>query len=81
MKTTINIADNIAKRARRLADEEHLTLRALVEEGLRLVIERHGGRRPPRVKPVTFKGKGLTPAFRDAGWGRIRDAAYEGRGS
>jgi len=33
------------------------------------------------VKPVTFRGRGLAPEFRGARWARIRDAAYEGRGS
>lgn len=33
------------------------------------------------VTPVTFRGDGLSPAFRDAIWQRIRDAAYEGHGT
>ena len=34
-----------------------------------------------RLRKASFKGKGLQPELRDAGWERIRDAAYEGRGS
>ncbi len=81
MKTTIDIASNILERSRELARREGTTLRSMVEEGLELVLERRQARRRTPVKPVTFRGKGLTPQFRNAGWDRIRNAAYEGRGS
>lgn len=81
VKTTVNISDNIAARAKQLAKENCLTLRALVEEWLRLVLEKHAKRQRARLKPVTFKGNGLTPAFRSAGWSKLRDAVYEGRGT
>ena len=81
MKTTIDIADNILTRSRELARREHRALRELVEEGLRLVTtDREKDRRSP-VRPVTFKGKGLSPRFAHASWDRIREAAYEGRGA
>lgn len=58
-----------------------MTLRELVEEGLELVLAGREGRRRAPIAPVTFRGRGLTPQYRNVGWARIRDAAYEGRGS
>ena len=81
MKTTIDIASNILKRSKDLARTEDATLRSLVEEGLELVLAERHERRRARVRPVTFRGRGLTPRFRRASWARIRDAAYEERGS
>jgi hypothetical protein len=81
MKTTIDIASNILKRSKELARRENLTLRELVEEGLECVLAERGRRRKTKVKPVTFRGRGLTPEYRNASWSRLRDAAYEGRGS
>lgn len=42
MKTTIDIADPLFDRARRLARERGTTLRALVEDGLRRVLDEPG---------------------------------------
>jgi hypothetical protein len=81
MRTTIDIASNILLRSKQLARRNHTTLRELVHEGLELVLERRGAPRRTVVKPVTFRGQGLAPQFRDARWSRLRDAAYEGRGS
>jgi hypothetical protein len=39
MKTTIEIADDLLARAQRLAQQEKTTLRALTEQGLRLVLK------------------------------------------
>ncbi len=68
-------------RSKEVAQKEHLTFKALVEEGLRLAIEKHARKTDADITPVTFRGEGLNPAFRDASWKGIRDAAYEGRGS
>jgi hypothetical protein len=81
MKTTIDIASNTLKRSKELARQENVTLRELVEQGLELVLkEREKSQRVP-IKPITFRGRGLAPQFRRASWSRIRDAAYEGRGT
>jgi len=80
MKTTIEISDNLLRRAKEQAKKEKLTLRELMEEGLEMVLSARSRRKPYRVKPVVFKGKGLSPEFQHTSWSRIRDAAYEGRG-
>jgi len=80
MKTTLDISDNLLRRAKKLAREESLTLRTLVEEGLEMVLRSREQRKPYKVKPVVLRGKGLSPEFRQASWADIRKAAYEGRG-
>ncbi len=81
MKTTIEIADPVLKEARNVAAREGTTLRALVEQGLRQVLsERKRPKKPYKFQMVTFKGDGLQPEFENAGWDKIRDAIYEGRG-
>jgi hypothetical protein len=83
MKTTIDIADPLFERARDLAEREGTTLRALVEEGLRRVLDRKGARQPFKLRDARYRGpcQGLTPEFAAGGWERIRAAVYEGRGA
>jgi hypothetical protein len=80
MKTTIDLPDDLLERSRKVARREGATLRALIEEGLRLALRARERRpaAPLRVKP--FQGDGLTPEFREAGWERIRDEIYGDRG-
>lgn len=81
MKTTIDIADALLEQARRLAARQGTTVKALVELGLRRVIadrQRDGGF---QVRRVTFRGDGLQPGLDDSDWGRLRELAYEGRGT
>ena len=81
MKTTVEISDPLLAAAKKLAREERTTVRALLEAGLRHVLdERERRQRPFRLRRATFKGKGLHPDVRDGSWERIRDRIYEGRG-
>jgi hypothetical protein len=82
MKTTIEIADDLFERAQVLARREKTTFRAITEQGLRLVLQESRAR-PARWtwKPLVVRGRGLTEAFKDAGWVKIRDESYRGRGA
>lgn len=80
MKTTVEISDALLERARELLATEKTTLRALVEEGLRRVIEEHAERKPFKLRRASFGGRGLQPEVREADWATIRSLAYEGRG-
>jgi hypothetical protein len=82
MKTTIDIADPLLGRAKRLAAARGVTLKAVVEEALRdaLDVERPP-RRPFRLRTHTFRGKGLQPGLAWGDWAAIRALAYEGRGA
>ena len=81
MKTTLDISDSLLHQAKKLAARERTTLRALVEKGLRQVLAEKQRRGAFRLRKASFKGRGLRPELADAGWDRIRDLAYEGRGS
>lgn len=81
MKTTIQIPDSLFNEARKLANEEQTTLKALMEEGLRKIIAEHRQRGSFKLRSATFKGSGLQANIEGASWERIRDISYEGRGS
>lgn len=80
MKTTIEIATPVLEAAKRLAREEGVTLRVLVEEGLRGVVAARGSRKRFRLKDAGFKGKGVQPGVEEGRWAEVRDLIYEGRG-
>ena len=81
MKTTIDIADSLLDAAKATAERERTTLRALVEEGLRTVLEqRRTQRRRFRLRDASFKGKGLQPGVDLGDWDRLSELVYEGRG-
>jgi hypothetical protein len=81
MKTTIQISDALFEEAKNLANQEHTSLRKLVEEGLRKVISEKKRKGQFRLRKATFAGKGLQPEYADASWEKIRDEAYKGRGA
>lgn len=81
MKTTVDIADALLEAARKAADREGITLRALIERSLRDALKARRTAAPFRLKLVTFQGDGLHPQAADAGWEHLRAAIYEGRGA
>jgi hypothetical protein len=80
MKTIIEIATSLLTAATRLAAKRGTTLRDVVEDGLRRVPEEDARSEDFRLRDRSFKGRGLQPEFRDAGWEKIRGMVYEGRG-
>ncbi len=81
MKTTIEISDPLLLRAKKVASSENTTLKALVEDGLRKVLEdKETQKKPFCLKQVTFGGTGLQPQAQGAGWEKIRELAYQGHG-
>jgi hypothetical protein len=81
MKTTVEISDELLDRARRTAVREKTTVRQLIEEGLRRVLAERGRREAFRLRDASFRGDGLHPEAAAAGWDRIREATYDGRGA
>lgn len=77
MKTTVEIADDLLAAAQRVADSRGVTVQALVEEGLRQVVE--AARERPRfhLRDASFGGSGIDPAFEDGNWERIHAAAFD----
>jgi hypothetical protein len=81
MKTTIEITDDLARKAKALAARRKTTLRALIETGLRRTLAEERAT-PGFVLPDrSIGGEGLQSEFRGRSWSEIRDAAYEGHGS
>lgn len=80
MKTTIEISDPLLAQARRFAERKGLTLKAVLELGLRKVVSEKGAVPAFQLRDASFKGKGLRPEFKNASWEAIREAAYSGRG-
>jgi hypothetical protein len=76
MKTTVEISDDLLKRSQQLAKREGTTLRAILEDGLRLVLRSRQARRRTEFRFPTFGKGGLQEEFRDARWESIRDAIY-----
>jgi len=81
MKTTIDIADVLMKEAKKVAARDGVTIRQLVEQGLRQVLQ---DRKQPthfKLRKVSFKGKGLSAHAKGLSWDQLREMAYTGRGS
>jgi antitoxin component of MazEF toxin-antitoxin module len=81
MKTTVEIPDSLLDQGRQLGLQEGTTVRALVEEGLRLIVAEHKRAKAFKLRKASFRGKGLQPQMAGAEWREIRDTAYEGRGA
>jgi len=81
MKTTIEISDPLLREARKLAAREGVTLRTLVERGLRRVVDERTPGTPFKLRRASFKGQGLQGDLHDASWDKLRDLAYDGRGA
>jgi hypothetical protein len=81
MKTTVEIADGLLADARRAADQSGTTVRALIEEGLRLVLKSRRVSGPFRLRRASFRGKGVQPGVQEGDWDEVRRLSYEGRGA
>ena len=77
MKTTVEIPDSLLKQVKSLASEEHTTVRALVEEGLRRIASERKRAKPFKLRKATFRGKGLQPRIAGSPWAQIRDMIYD----
>ncbi|MEO5595774.1 MAG: hypothetical protein ABIQ97_01320 [Lysobacteraceae bacterium] len=60
MKTTIDIADDLIGRAKLIQKRDAVTLRALVEEGLRLVLDRDSRKSNYKYTPVVVGEPGTS---------------------
>jgi predicted transcriptional regulator len=81
MKTTIELPDELMKQARRVAQKEGCTLRALIEEGLQRTIKARQEAARRTLDSPSYGGSGLTEEFKGASWSRIRDEIYREQGA
>jgi hypothetical protein len=80
MKTTVDIADSLLDAAKVRAAKENRTLRDLIEEGLRHVLESRPTAKPFTLRDASFGSKGLREGVVSGDWDRVLAEVYEGRG-
>ncbi len=81
MKTTMEISDPLLRQARELAAREGVTLRALVERGLRHVVTQKEREAPFKLRRASFTGQGRQPELSLSSWETLRDLVYRDRGA
>ena len=80
MKTTIDIADALFERAKLVAERDRTTFRALVEEGLRAVLDRRTTPHTPfRLRDASIEGNGVQPGIDLTNRDQMLSLMYEGR--
>ncbi len=80
MKTTVDIADTLLLRAKRLARREGRPLRSVIEEGLRRVLDDDDGAADKYELEDHSVGTAGTPNPLEAlSWQDLRDEIYGGR--
>ncbi len=78
MKTTVDISDPLFESAKRLAERQGVTMRSLIEEGLRSVLQAH--RAAPRrfvLRDASFAGDGLASGIELGDWSQLRSLIYD----
>jgi hypothetical protein len=80
MKTTIELPNDLFERSKAVARRENSTLKALIEEGLRLALRARTRKRAAPFALLPFERDGLSPEFVGAGWEKIRNEIYRDRG-
>lgn len=83
MKTTINLADDLAATLKANTAREGISMRAAVNEALRLWLKSRCAAPTPR--PISrevglMSGQGLTPESAVLSWDELRALSYDQRG-
>ena len=81
MKITVELPDDVVKAARAYATRERVTLRFLIERGLRLAMSADREQRRFRLRDRSVVGRGLQAAYRGADWSYVRESIDRGRGN
>jgi len=77
MKMTLDIADPLLREAEQLAARDGTTLRELVEQGLRQVVEERGRKTTGfKLRDASVGGNGLTEEFKNATPDQWLEAMY-----
>ena len=79
MKTTVELPEELFREVQRIARDEGVSMKSLMEEGLRAVLERHRSTSRFRLADASVAGHGLHAEFQDASWDEMRAAAYGDR--
>lgn len=79
MKTTLEISDPLLARAKRRARELGRPLRALVEDGLRRVLDAGPDRVSYKLRDLSVGRPGGANPLESMSWQDLRDEIYRGR--
>ncbi len=63
-----------------MARKENLTIRELVERGLKLALAERKAARRFRLRDASVSGRGLRPEAAGLSWDQLRALTFEGRG-
>jgi hypothetical protein len=80
VKTTIELPEPLFAQARRYASAHGMTMKALIEQGLRKVMAEKNEPKPFKLRDGSVKGDGMTPEYQNATWEEKLAIIYEGRG-
>ncbi len=78
MKTTLDIQDALLLRAKRLSKRTGQPLRAIVEEGLRHVLEPHERPKAYEMPDRSVGRRGGANPLEGMSWQELRDEIYQG---
>ena len=81
MKTTIEIHDVLLERAKRHAKARGCTLRSVVEDGLRRVLDEPAPAVPYKLPDLSVGDPDGEDPLKHYTWPELRDLIYEGRGA
>jgi hypothetical protein len=81
MKTTVEIPDDLLREAKAVAAADQVTLRSLIEEGLRQVLSRRRKKDRFVLRDASVSGRGTREGLDEGHWEQILDLVYRGRGS
>ncbi len=76
MKTTLEISDNLFRRAKKLAEREGKTFKTVVEEALVTRLEAREQAAAPYLLEIPVVSGEIAPEFLNAPWEKIRDELY-----
>lgn len=80
MKTTVEIPDELMKKAKALAARRGTSLRSIIERGIRTTLSEERRRVQYELPERSVNGMGLQTGFKRGEWADIRNAVYTGRG-
>lgn len=79
MKTTVDISDALLVRAKRYARKTGQPLRAVLEEGLRRVLDSEPEAAPYKMPDASVGQVGEPNPLESMSWSELRDEMYGGR--
>jgi predicted transcriptional regulator len=81
MKTTVQISDALLADVQKIAAKRKTTLKALVDEGLRLVVDHdRSAKTQIKMRDVSVGKPGDPWPLEGKSWEEVRDIIYEDRG-